>query len=167
MKQRFFLCYAILLLALLFNACEEPPQKAPLEPGPVYDPSAGNTNGPLTGTGWSAFAYHGYSGADSGSMHSSNTIFIDKNTTALQGAFWGSYAGVHPSSYSASNPAFVMPTSPRIFVQAGTTLIEIIQGSHADYGTIVWTPAYTENGRVDVYFKPDNSVVSPGDIGIK
>jgi len=91
MKQRFFLCYAILLPALLFNACEEPPQKAPLEPG----------------------------------------------------------------------PAFVMPTSPRIIIEARSSRIEIIRGSHADYGTIVWTPAYTENGRVDVYFRADNSVVSP------
>jgi hypothetical protein len=137
-----------LLFVLLFSSCEQVP-----------DPNATqfmDDNGPFSGTAWSVFAAHVYSGPLAGDheFNGSDKIVIDAKTTTFTGSFWANYKGTYRSYYSPNNPDFVMPTAPRIFVVIGSNeTIQVISGSHADFGPIVWVRTYKDGDRMDVYFK--------------
>jgi hypothetical protein len=148
----------LIFIGLIFFGCGQPPGPDSME-NPPLPPSGGNAgnNGPLTDTIWSAFAYHVYTGSNASGnnpMDPSNIIFIGDGTTSLLGEFWGDYKGTYYSYYSENNPAYVMSTAPRIFVIINRNeFIEIIQGSQADYGTIMWVRTSLDGDRIDVYFR--------------
>ncbi|GAB6392971.1 MAG: NHL repeat-containing protein [Treponematales bacterium] len=151
MNIKFLYCLVI-LYTVIITSCDPAPDSEP----PVIPTEK---NGPLSDTQWCAFAYHKYlisSGENPDvEMDPSNTIFIHTDTTTLTGDFWGNYEGTYASYYSENNPDYVMPTSPRIFVRlSNSTSIQIIQGGHETYGTIVWVRASdSDGGRIDVYFR--------------
>jgi hypothetical protein len=120
------------------------------------------TNGSLTQTKWYAFGYHAVTGPlGNGEMESSNQISIGNNTTTLTGEFWGDYQGTYPSFYLDSNPNYTIPTPPRVIVQVNNDkVIELVQGSHADYGTIIFTNIFPDGDRVDVYFRSADTILA-------
>ncbi|GHV87125.1 hypothetical protein AGMMS50255_4210 [Spirochaetia bacterium] len=122
------------------------------------------TNGSLTQTHWYAFGYHAVIGSQgNGEMDSSNQISIGVNTTTLTGDFWGDYQGTYPSFYLDHNPNLTIPTPPRVYVQVNSDdLIELVQGSHADYGTIIFVSLFPDGDRIDVYFRSSDTISIPG-----
>lgn len=153
-KHSKIFCYLTFLLIFTFTNCN---QSDDIEQPPPIIGGNSTTNGPLSDTRWVAFAAHVYSGETAGDwgMDPTNQISINLNTTTFTGDFFDIFNGTYPSYYSENNPNFVMPTSPRVFVIINSnTTIEVIQGGHADLGTIVWIRTSTPQGdRVDVYFR--------------
>ena len=134
-----------------------------LEAAPNQDPppivEEQKSNGDFSMTAWYAFAAHGYTGPLAGNldMDTSNTISINANTTTLSGDFWEPYQGTFPSYYSTETPGWTIPTAPHIYVKINDDFtIDLREGSHADYGQIIWVSVFSDGDRVDVYFRKKN-----------
>jgi hypothetical protein len=143
--------YAALLFGIIAAGCDIDSSSTP-DKEPKEEKEA---NGELTQTQWYAFGYHAVTGSlGNGEMDSGNQIYIGVNTTTLTGEFWGDHQGTYPSFYLDHNPNFAIPTPPRVYVRVNNNgVIELVQGGHADYGTIMWISIFPDGDRVDVYFR--------------
>jgi hypothetical protein len=142
----------LLLAVIPFAACDISGENQ--KPPPTVEEQ--KTNGMFSMTAWYAFVAHGYTGPLAGDweMDTGNTISINNNTTTLTGDFWEPYQGTFPSYYVRETPDWTIPRPPHIFVKINNDIIiDLREGSHADYGPIIWISIFPDGHRVDAYFR--------------